>query len=220
MTTLAQFRAEADDEACFEACFRWILGNVSAEMFQLGLATNNVVERFALPKRASSLKVLVDVVGAAAFPRTQDFAQSDFFGRFDQGMKMIGHHAPSIEMVSLTVSGEQTSDQKISAGFPCEHAITMACIQQIVKFGRKLAVIGFSLLVRQAVEFVWTCKLVRLQPSIAFPLPFDGELGRDGVSEPGSDEVNGAPLPPMRQILPVDGRFGIRIVRLEWESRA
>ncbi len=105
MTTLAQLTAEADDEACFGACFRWILGDVSVEMLQLGLATNNLVERFALPKRASALKKLVDVVGAAAFPMTQDFAQGDFFGRFDQGMEMIGHHAPGIEMVSFAVSG-------------------------------------------------------------------------------------------------------------------
>ena len=50
MTTLAQLRAEADDEACFEGCFRWILGDVSAEVLQLGLATNNVIERLALPQ--------------------------------------------------------------------------------------------------------------------------------------------------------------------------
>ena len=149
---------------------------------------------------------------------TQDYAESDFFGRFDQGMKMIGHHAPGIEMVSLAVSGEQTSDQKIGAGFLCEHAVTMACIQQIVKLGRKLAVIGFSLLVRQAVEIVWTCELMRFQPSIAFALPFDGKLGRDGVSEPRGDKVSGAPLPPMRQVLPVDVRLGIRIVWLEGHS--
>lgn len=162
---------------------------------------------------------LVDVVGAAAFPMTQDFAQSDFVGRFDQGMEMIGHHAPGIKMISFAVSGEQTSDQKIGAGFRGEHAVTMACIQQIVKLGRKLAVIGFSLLVCQAVEFVWTCELMRLQPSIAFALPFDGQLGRDGVSEPRGDEVSGAPLPPMRQVLPVDVRLGIGIVWLEGQSR-
>ncbi len=215
MTTLAQLSAESDDEACFEACFRWILGNVSAEVLQLGLATNNVIERLALPKRSTALEELVDVVSAAAFPMTKDFAQSDFFGRFDQGMKMIGHHVPGIEMVSFAVSGEQTSDQKIGAGFRGEHAVTMACIQQIVKFGCKLAVIGFSLLVCQAVEFVWSCELVRLQPSIAFALPFGGEFGRDGVSEPGGDEVSGAPLPPMRQFLPMNVRLGIGIVWLE-----
>lgn len=146
---------------------------------------------------------------------TQDFAQSDFFGRFDQGMEMIRHHAPGIEMVSFVVSGEQTSDQKIGGGFHGERAVTMACIQQIVKLGRKLAVIGFSLLVRQVVEFVWSCELVRLQPSIAFALPFGGELGRNGVSEPSGDEVSGAPLPPMRQFLPMNVRLGIGIERLE-----
>lgn len=94
----------------------------------------------------------------------------------------------------------------------------MACIQQIVKLGRKLAVIGFSLLVCQAVEFVGTCELMRLQPPVAFALPFDGQLGRDGVSEPRGDEVSCAPLPPMRQFLPMNVRLGIRIVWLEWHS--
>lgn len=151
MSTLEDVGPVSDDKACFDASFTGVLGNVAAKMLQLSFTAHDVIEWLALPECASTAEMLVDVVGAAAFPMAQDFTQGDSVSGFEQRMEMIWHQAPGVELVSFAMSRQQPRYHQFSAGFPAKEALTVPCIEQFVKFGREFAVILFSLLIGQAV---------------------------------------------------------------------
>lgn len=197
-----------------------ILGDVAAEVLELGFTADDVVEGFALPEDAGALERLVDIVGAAAFPVANDFAEGGVLGGFDEGVEVVGHDAPGVDLIGLAVACEESLDGEIGAGGAGEDAFAVTGVEQSVKLLGELAVILVAFVVGEARKILGCADAVGLEPCIALASPLGGEGGRDGIGEARGDEVSGAPLPPMREVLPMNVRLSERIVRHERRSSA
>ena len=182
---------------------------------ELGFAADDVVEGFALPEGAGAVEGFVDVVGAAAFPVADDFAEGAVLGGFDEGVEVVGHDAPSIKLIGGAVTGEESRDEEVGAGGAGEEAFAVAGVEQLVELVGELAVILVAFVVGEAREVFGGADAVGLEPGIALASPLGGEGGGDGIGKSRGDEVSGAPLPPMREVLAMDVRLGERVVRHE-----
>jgi len=180
---------------------------------ELSFAADDVVEGFALPERAGALEGLVDVVGAAAFPVADDFAEGVVLGGFDEGVEVIGHDAPGVELIGGAVAGEESRDKEVGAGGAGEEAFAVAGVEQLMELVGELAVILVAFVVGEAREVLGGADAVGLEPGIALASPLGGEGGGDGIGEARGDKVSGAPLPPMRKVLTMDMCLGERVVR-------
>jgi len=198
MTTFTHFLTMAKDKAGSQSSFFWIIGNVMAKMFQLGLAADDVIKRLTLPERAASLEHPIDIAGAAAFPMTDDFAQSDAFGWFDQRVEMIGHEAPGVEMIGFMLTSKQSGDDEVRAVAACEWTIAVAGVEKLVELAGKGTVILLALEVAEAMQFFRTADLVSAEPGISFTPPVGCDICRDRIRQPRGNEVSHAPLPPVR----------------------
>jgi len=60
---------------------------------------------------------------------TDDFAKGDILSRLDERMDVIGHDAPSIELVGGAMACEQALDKLFGAVWVGKYALAMSCIE-------------------------------------------------------------------------------------------
>ena len=106
-------------------------------------------------------------------------------------------------------------DDNVRALGTREEAFAVAGIEQVVEFRRELAVILVALGLGEQMEFTCGCDAVGAQPRIAPVAPFARDARRHGIRQPRGDEIRDAPLPPVREPLPVDMQFAGGSERLE-----
>jgi hypothetical protein len=110
------------------------------------------------------------------------------------------------------MAGEQSRDQKVRARGVGEKTLAVTSIEQAVKPGGELAMVFMALVVGELGEFVDRSDVVSLEPGVARAPPVGGDRGRNRVCQPSGDEISGAPLPPVREVLAVNVCFGGRVV--------
>ena len=93
-------------------------------------------------------------------------------------------------------------------------------IEQAVKPSGELAMVFMALVVGEFGEFVGRLDVVGLKPGVARAPPVGHDGSRNRVCQPCGDEISGAPLPPVREVLAVNVRFGGRVIWRKGHARS
>lgn len=77
--------------------------DVSREFQDVRLASDEMIEVFALPERSGAAEQMIGVMRRIRFPGMKDVCQTMRLTRRKQGVHMVGHHAPCEKIVPLAV---------------------------------------------------------------------------------------------------------------------
>jgi len=78
-------------------------GVMTAAM-EIIIVTDQVIIRFALPERDySGGQTFIDFMRGEGFPAMENLAQADAWHGPDDHMRMIGHHYPGVQFITLTL---------------------------------------------------------------------------------------------------------------------
>lgn len=121
-------------------------------MPELGLASNDVIECFGLPKTPGAPEDLVDSSSTRTFPPLNQGAERLFFQRLDQRMEMIRHDDPAIELIEIPVACCEQFNENGGGIPPCENARSMSGIQQLMESCGEFPVKSMTLVFRQFIK--------------------------------------------------------------------
>jgi hypothetical protein len=134
------FYTNAHDIPARQARLLRILRDIPPVVLQLSVTPDDVVKELVHPQRTSTTQQAVDLKRAAAFPMTQNLPKRDLPERRNQGVKMVWHDAPGVQMISRAGSREKTTFQASGTLRLGEHALAVASIEQCMKSGGVFAV--------------------------------------------------------------------------------
>lgn len=113
-----------------------------------------MIESFALPEFASGAACPIDLPRAATFPALNYVAEFLAFDWFHEGMEVIGHDDPGVELIVGSVTFCEFTNHRLRTSRIRQKTFSMPGIQQFVKPRRKFTMIGVALLLGELVELL------------------------------------------------------------------
>lgn len=203
--------AIAEHKTFLQTSFHWVVSHVAVQALKLSLGAHDVIKGLGLPQSTASSDQPIDGKRAAAFPVLHDVPEHGTSIRCEDRVKVIRHNTPRAEIKTRSVAFCHFADQDRRTVVSTQNTGSMACVEQLVKR------IGEEPMIVQVPfegQIVQTRRLVLLQPRGTFRFPRLDDVFGQGIRESARDEVSGALLPPVGQILPRDVNRLRRVQRL------
>lgn len=170
--------------------------DIGREFLEVRLAADEMVEILALPERSRSAQQAIGAMRGIRLPGMKDVFQTVRLVRGKQGVRMVGHHAPSEKIVSLAVKlpervGDSPRDARIT-----HVAFAERIVEGALRFLDQSAKLAGAVLVggNGRVRSHGTFDGFALRPKEI------DQFARQRVRKPESNEVNGTLAFPMGKI--------------------
>ncbi len=110
--------------------------------------------------------------------------QSNAIRRFHEGVKVIGHDDPGVELIVRTIARDEFAHEDRRMSEICQRTGSVSCIQQLVKSCGELTVIKVPLLLSELIELLCGNDAMSVKPRVSQCVPLIEHLCWEGIRQP------------------------------------